>query len=312
MTNSSWPRSRSSSASRRRPAISASLDRGHVVVLDPPRPRLDVRAVDRQRGERVGEAGLVEQRAQAGDLARERRRGLLDLGLQRDLGERPRLARQLGEEVGQLGLAGRVDEQRRRVVEELVADGALDRPVAQGLAGVEDLLHPDVLRAGVGQAAQVAGRVGEAVGMVDPQAGDHAVAHELEDLPVGHGEDLGILDPHRGEVVDVEEAPVPAVLRVPVEELRAQLLVGPPAVLVRDPHVVGDDVEHDLEARARAAPAGRPRRRARPTRASGRRRRSRASSRAAPAARARGTGARCRGRAGTGRARRPRRSRARG
>ena len=42
-------------------------------------------------------------------------------------------------------LAGRVDEERRDVVQELVAGRPLDRPVAQKLARLEDLLHPDVL-----------------------------------------------------------------------------------------------------------------------------------------------------------------------
>ncbi len=42
-------------------------------------------------------------------------------------------------------LAGGVHEQRARVVEELVADGPGHRPVAQPLAGVEDLLDPDAL-----------------------------------------------------------------------------------------------------------------------------------------------------------------------
>ena len=50
-------------------------------------------------------------------------------------------------------LGGRVAEQRGHVVGELVADRALDRPVAQLLVGIEDLLHPDVLRAAVGAAA---------------------------------------------------------------------------------------------------------------------------------------------------------------
>ena len=113
---------------------------------------------------------------------------------------------------------------------------------------MEDLLDPHVLHARVGEAAQVAGGVGETVGMIHPQAVDDALAHELEDLRVGDGEDLRVLDPHGREVVDVEEAPVPAVSRVAVEEPRAQRLVGPPAVLVRDAHVVRDDVEHDRQA----------------------------------------------------------------
>jgi hypothetical protein len=63
--------------------------------------------------------------------------------------------------------------------------------------------------------------------------------HELEDVVA--------LDAHGGEVVDVEEAPVPAVSGVVVEHLGAPVLVGPPAVLVAGAHVVRDDVQHDPE-----------------------------------------------------------------
>ena len=92
------------------------------------------------------------ERAQAGDLAGERRRGLLDLRVERDLGEAPGLAGELDVQRGHLVLGGRVDEERRGVVEELVADRALHGPVAQGLAGVEDLLDPDVLDPALAQA----------------------------------------------------------------------------------------------------------------------------------------------------------------
>ena len=52
---------------------------------------------------------------------------------------------------GQRRLAGRVDEQAGGVGHELVADRPLDRPVGQLLAGLEDLLHPDVLDAALAQ-----------------------------------------------------------------------------------------------------------------------------------------------------------------
>ena len=138
------------------------------------------------------EAG-PEERAQAGDLAGERRRGLLDLRVERDLGEAPGLAGELDVQRGHLVLGGRVDEERRGVVEELVADRALHGPVAQGLAGVEDLLDPDVLGPALAQALEVAGRVGQAVGVVDAQPVQDAVGHELEDLAVDDLEDLGVL-----------------------------------------------------------------------------------------------------------------------
>ncbi len=110
---------------------------------------------------------------------------------------------------------------------------------------MQDLLHPHALGARVAKAAQVARGVGQPVGVIDAQPVEHAVAHQLEHLVVHEREDLLALDPHRGEVVDVEEAPVPAVGRVVVEDLGAPRLVGPPAVLLAGAHVVGHDVEHD-------------------------------------------------------------------
>ena len=61
------------------------------------------------------------------------------------------------------------------------------------LTGVEDLLDPDVARAPVAQPREVAGRVGEPVGVVDAQAVDESVADEREREPVGLVEDLRVL-----------------------------------------------------------------------------------------------------------------------
>ena len=89
-------------------------------------------------------------RSQPLDLGGERRRRLLELGLERELGERPRLAGQRRVQRGQRLLPGRVDEQRRDVVEELVADRAR-RPASRAALGlgpaIEDLLDPHVLDA---------------------------------------------------------------------------------------------------------------------------------------------------------------------
>src|SRR4051794_41959849 len=60
------------------------------------------------------------------------------------------------------------------------------------------------------QPLEVAGRVGEPVGMVDAQPVDEAVAHEADRQAVRLLEHLGILLAHAGEVVDVEEAAVAA------------------------------------------------------------------------------------------------------
>ena len=86
-------------------------------------------------------------RSSRSHLGPERAADLLELGLEGELAEAPVVAGDLLPQRGQRRLAGGVDEQRGDVVEELVADGARDRPVAQLLAGVEDLLHPHVLDA---------------------------------------------------------------------------------------------------------------------------------------------------------------------
>ena len=113
---------------------------------------------------------------------------------------------------------------------------------------MEDLLDPDPLDTLVAQPPQVAGRVGEAVGMIDPQPVDQPVADELENAAVGGLEDQVVLLADRREVVDVEEPPVAAADRVEVEEARAKFGVRPPAVLLADAHVVGDDVQDDAES----------------------------------------------------------------
>ena len=77
-----------------------------------------------------------------------------------------------------------------------------------------------MLDAAVAQPFEIAGGIGEAVGVVDAQSLDEAVIDELEDLPVRLLEDLGILDADAGELADVEEAAVPARLGVDVEELQ--------------------------------------------------------------------------------------------
>jgi hypothetical protein len=146
-------------------------------------------------------------------------------------------------------LAGTVDVQRRGVVEELVADGALHGPVAQGLAGMQDLLHPDVLGAGVAQAPQVARGIGQAVGVVDPQPSTSPSSRSSSTLPWENAKtsSRSIRSATRSSMSKNRRAK-PG-LRVDVEHLGPPLLVGPPAVLVRRAHVVGDDVEDDPEAR---------------------------------------------------------------
>jgi hypothetical protein len=123
------------------------------------------------------------------------------------------------------------------------------RSFSGGWGWEKDLLDPDVLGAAVAQPLEVPRGVREPVGMVDAQPVDGAVADQLERERVRLGEDLRVLLAHAGEVVDVEEAPVAAGLGVDVEELRAQLRIGPVAVALVRGHVVGDDVEHDPQPR---------------------------------------------------------------
>ena len=109
--------------------------------------------------------------------------------------------------------------------------------------GIEDLLDPDPLHAALGQPRQVAGRVGQTVGVIDADAVDQALADQRQRQRVGLIEHLGTLLAHARQVVDVEEPPVAAGDGVDVEELRPQLWVGPVPVGVVGGHVVGDDVQ---------------------------------------------------------------------
>ena len=107
------------------------------------------------------------------------------------------------------------------------------------LAGLEDLLHPHVRDPARAQPLEVAGRIGEAVGMIDPKPLDDTLFHKLESFAMGELEDVGILLPHADELVDVEE-PAPD-----VEDLR----IRPVRVLVDARHVVRHDVENHVETR---------------------------------------------------------------
>ena len=192
---------------------------------------------------------MVVQRAQASELLRERRARDLELRLVGDLAERAPLARQLRVQRGQRLLSGGIDEERRDVVRELVAGRPFDRPVAQTLARLEDLLDPDVRDAARTQPLQILAGIREPVGMVDAQAVDEALRDELEHLGVRRLEHVRVLDPHAGQLADVEEAAVPAGGRIPVEEPRPQLAVPPEWVLpLVGGHVVRDDVQDHTQA----------------------------------------------------------------
>jgi hypothetical protein len=213
-------------------------------------PVADVRAVDGQRGERALQVPhLRPEPAQPVGLGGERRRGLLELRVGGHLAESPAVAGDLLPQRGQRRLARRVDVQRGDVVEELVADRPLDRPVAELLTGIEDLLDPDVLRAALAQPLEVPGRIGEPVRMVDPQPVHGALVDQPQRQRVRGFEHLRVLLADAREVVDVEEPAMPPGRRVDVEELLPQLGVGPVAVGLVRGHVVRDDVEHDPQPR---------------------------------------------------------------
>jgi hypothetical protein len=111
----------------------------------------------------------------------------------------------------------------------VVAGRSGDGPVVrQLLVALEDLLRDDPRAArGFVQPPQVAARVGEAVGVVDAEPVDHPRGVQLEQQRVRGVEDLGVLDPDRGECADVEE---PAV----VELLVRDAPVREPVVLATD------------------------------------------------------------------------------
>ena len=115
-----------------------------------------------------------------------------------------------------------VDEDPVQEVQELVSGGAGNGPGSgQRLAGSQDLLGDDVEvaaclrgRGGAGartlalKASEVFGWGVEAIGMVDAEPGHLSRADEAEDEAVRLGEDLRVFHADRGELIDVEEAPV--------------------------------------------------------------------------------------------------------
>ena len=104
----------------------------------------------------------------------------------------------------------RVHEQRADPPQQVVAGGAGGGPVlGQPLVALEDLLDDDPRVVGrLGQPAQVAARVGEAVRVVDPQPVDRSGFHQVDQERVRGVEHLRVLDPHRRQRAHVEEPAV--------------------------------------------------------------------------------------------------------
>src|SRR5581483_6539721 len=103
---------------------------------------------------------------------------------------------------------------------ELVAGRPAHGPVAELLAPLQDLLHPHALDPCLAEAAEVARRIRETVGMVDPHAVDDTVAYELDHFSMRRLEHLGVLDAHAREIADVEETADSPGAPLDVEELR--------------------------------------------------------------------------------------------
>ena len=296
---------RSSSETFARPISSRSAS------ATTPLRRLDVRAVDVERRERERQVLDLDFLVQAPQLGLEDVHGDLELRQRDDVLEAARVAGELPRRARSArASASRFTHSADHVVQELVARRPFDRPVAQLLTGLEDLLRPHVLDAGVARAARST-RPGSASpsgwSTRTPSTTPSRTSSITLACVAQKTSQSSCLQP--AELADVEEAPVEAGAQVDVEEHLPQLEVAPERALVDRRHVVRDDVEDHAEPGAReraelllaAERVGDAR--------AGRSRRSRAASPLAPAATATGRGARCRGRAGTARARAPPRSR---
>ena len=144
-----------------------------VLIRHRPGHRIDVRPVHRQRREAPAQHIGVKRRSQPGeplDFRPERAPNLLELGLLGDIAEPAIVPGDPRPQLGERPLADRIDEQRADIVQELVAHRPAHRPVAQVLGWIEDLLHPHPASPSGPKPRQVLRRVGEAVGMIDPEA----------------------------------------------------------------------------------------------------------------------------------------------
>ena len=111
----------------------------------------------------------------------------------------------------------------------------------------EDLLGDHPQAAGPpGQPGQVAARVGQPVGVVDPQPVDEPVRHQAENHLVGGVEHRGVLHPDRDQRADVEEPP-PVQLGRGRPPVRQPVVLGGQQVRQRQVHGAGPDREHVVE-----------------------------------------------------------------
>ena len=128
-----------------------------------------------------------------------------------------------------------------------VPDTGQSRKRSGGWRRLQDLLDPYVPHSARCQPLEVAGGVRETVDMIDPQAVDVAVGDQRQQQTVGRLEDVGVLLPQAGQLIDVEEPAVAAGDGVDVEEFLTTLGVGPVGIALVRGHVIGHDVEDDSE-----------------------------------------------------------------
>ncbi len=168
----------------------------------------------REPGEEVrGDVELGRQRAAQDEL----------LGPVRHLAPLERLVDELAVRPVHACAGRGVDQQAVDDVREVVAGLAVHRPVGrQVLEGGGDLLDHEVEgtrtaapgdgRHALLQAAEIPGRVVEAVGVIDAQSVDLALGDQLQEQAVRGLEDRLVLDAQRRQIVDIEEAAVVDIL----------------------------------------------------------------------------------------------------
>ena len=133
-----------------------------------------------------------------------------------------------GVDAAEAFLAGRIDQQRENEVREVVAGGALDRPVlAQQFMRCQDLLDHEieVVPRLLAQPLQITLGIEQPVDMVDAQTVEDAAFQKPEHQTVRVVEHLRQLHPEAGEVVDVEEAAIVDVVGGDAEMRGAPILL---------------------------------------------------------------------------------------
>ena len=158
---------------------------------------------------------------------------------------------------GKVLLGRRIAEQPVDHAKKIVTAGALARPTYRQLLAVfQNLLHHQIdIGRLFAQAAEVLRRIVEAVDVIDPQAGDFFLGHQFQDQLVGEGENLGVFDPQRDQVVDGEKPPIVEffVTDFPVgqaEKLFAEQAVqqiealGLAGLAIKDPDIFLDELMH--------------------------------------------------------------------